>query len=38
MARLTAAHPAEIVPENVIAVYEVAQRFTSRLGVGPWLA
>jgi hypothetical protein len=32
-----AAHPAEFVPENVIAVCEVAQRLTSRLGVGPRL-
>lgn len=29
-----AAHPAEFVPENVIAVCVVAQRLTSRLGVG----
>ncbi|HET9079028.1 MAG TPA: hypothetical protein VFO01_00710 [Trebonia sp.] len=32
-----AAHPAEFVPENVIAVRVVAQRLTSRLGVGPRL-
>jgi len=32
-----AAHPAEFVPENVIAVCEVTQRLTSRLGVGPRL-
>ena len=32
-----AAHPAEFIPENVIALCEVAQRLTSRLGVGPRL-
>jgi hypothetical protein len=32
-----AAHPAEFVRENVLAVCEVAQRLTSRLGVGPLL-